>query len=498
MRPCVLLLISFFYFSSVLGQENPEPGYELTLDEVIALACDSSLDVFIARNNYLAEYWMYKNYKAGKLPFIDFNSTPVDFNRSLTQEYSFADSAYNYVEQQTLSSYLNLSLNQNITKTGGRIFVDSDLGRLENLKGNNPVQYSTTIIRVGLEQQLIGFNPYKWDNRMSPLRFEAAKKEYLESVSGIAVKAVEHFFDLALAQVTVEIAVRNLANADTLYAIGEKRFAIASVSQEDLYTLQLDLINSRNRLKTARKDLNRAKMRLNSFLRMDESVDITLKLPENLPGVSPDPLKALSMARENNPVFINNRLQLLDASRDVEQARKESKFSSSLLASLGLNQSARNIPEAYQNPEDQEKVRVTLSVPVVDWGVARGRYKLAMRHREAARLMLEQNEIDFEQDVINTVNEFIIQKDLVSGAAQADTVAGKAYEITKRRFLTGKADLTKLNIASQSRVNARTSYITALERYWNYYYTIRQLTLYDFEGQTSLSADFDRLMGLAE
>lgn len=143
MKPVILLFSSLILLITtsleLYSQGSQKIKYTLNLNEVITLASDSSLDVFIAQNSYLVEYWVYKNYKAGKLPFIDLYTTPATYNKSYIQEYNFSDSSYYYVDQQKLNSYLNLSLNQNIFKTGGRVFIDSDIARLENLKNNSPL-----------------------------------------------------------------------------------------------------------------------------------------------------------------------------------------------------------------------------------------------------------------------------------------------------------------------------------------------------------------------
>ena len=108
---------------------------------------------------------------------------------------------------------------------------------------------------------------------------------------------------------------------------------------------------------------------------------------------------------------------------------------------------------------------------------------------------VEQAAIDFNKQVLLTVEEFNLQERLVQGAAEADTVARYAYEISKRRFMMGNVDILKLNATQTSSIAAKRSYINALEQYWNYFYTIRQLTLYDFEKQESLLDRLDELVG---
>jgi len=93
---------------------------------------------------------------------------------------------------------------------------------------------------------------------------------------------------------------------------------------------------------------------------------------------------------------------------------------------------------------------------------------------------VEQQEIDFEQEVFLKVMQFNMQQNQVNIAAKADTVAQKRFYVTKQRYLIGKIDITDLNIAQTESDNARLSYISALRTLWRSYYELRRLTLYDF------------------
>ncbi len=484
---------SFFLCLFVTGQllaQQIEKPQVLNLETVIRLATDSSLSAFVAENTYFASYWEYQTYLAGKRPFLNLSSTPADFKRYVTQEFNFLDTAYQYVEQSTLNSSVNLSLNQNITATGGKVYVDSELARLENFNGSNPVQYSSIPVRIGLSQPVFGYNDFKWQRKIEPVKYEKAKKELIESLEEISIKAVTYFFDVARMQVNYEIAVTNLANADTLYSIGLKRFDIASISQEDLYTLNLEKINALNSYKEAKTSLKRAKLKLSSLLRLGNEFSFTLEIPDQIPNLELEPERCLVVALENNPEILSFRQQRLEAARRVDQIKKESRFNADLNASFGLNQRGNSIPGSYQNPLDQELVKLSLFIPILDWGVAKGKYNLEQRKMEAVEARVTQEAIDFEQDVIMTVEEFNIQDELVQGAAKADTIAQFAYDIAKQRFIIGKVDITKLNATHSASISAKTSYINALEEYWRYYYTIRKLTLYDFEHNTKLIQNF--------
>ena len=74
-------------------------------------------------------------------------------------------------------------------------------------------------------------------------------------------------------------------------------------------------------------------------------------------------------------------------------------------------------------------------------------------------------------------------------AATADDIAGRSYEIAKQRYLIGKVDITDLNQALAKKDDARQRYIQSLNDFWQAYYTLRQLTLYDFARNEPLYVD---------
>lgn len=51
-----------------------------------------------------------------------------------------------------------------------------------------------------------------------------------------------------------------------------------------------------------------------------------------------------------------------------------------------------------------------------------------------------------------------------------------------------------LNASISEKDSARRNYISALYNYWSLYYTLRSMTLYDFERNTMLTEDYHLLI----
>lgn len=463
----------------------------LDLKRTIALANDSSLSAFRYQNMYLSGYWEYRSYKAARLPSLSLNLTPAQYYRYITQRYDSQADIDVYREQQMFSAAAGLSLVQNFDLLGGTFYVDTQLDYLRNFGDVNSTQFSTVPFRIGYQQDLLGFNAFRWDRKIEPLKFEKVKKQFIYNSESVSEEAVNYFFSLAMAQADYRLAEDNLATADTLYAIGEQRQKIAAISQADLLTLKLDKVNARNTLKNAEITRKRAMSALATFLNLDKNTYIEIDLPSRPRYVDIPADRALLLAKENNPTYLEQRQNVLEAEREVDRTKKESRFNASVNASVGFNQVADNLGAAYRNLLQQDLVSLTVSIPLVDWGVRKGKYNMARNNLNVVKIAARQEEISLEEDVMMTVSDFNVQQDLIASASEALDLAELAYDQTRRRFIIGKADISSLTLSLNRQQEAQKNYIQALQNYWLNYYKIRKLTLHDFESGMSLSDRFD-------
>ena len=464
---------------------------KLDLQHTIEIANDSSLSAFRYQNMYLSGYWEFRTYKANRLPSLTLDLTPAKYYRYITQRYDSNEDIDVYREQQMFSAGAGLSLSQNFDLLGGTFYVDTQLDYMYNFGDSKSSQFSTVPFRIGYQQDLLGFNAFRWDRKIEPLKFEKVKKQYLYNAESVSEEAVNYFFALAMAQADYKLAQDNVATADTLYAIGEQRKKIASISQADLVTLKLDKVNARNTLKNAEISRKRAMSALATFLNMDRNSYIEIDLPSRPRYIDVPADMAMALARENNPTYLEQRQNVLEAERDVDRTKKESRFNASFNASVGFNQVADNIGDAYRDLLQQDLVSFSISVPLIDWGVRKGKYNMAKNNLNVVKIAARQEEISLEEDVMMTVSDFNVQQDMIASAEEALDLAEMAYDQTRKRFIIGKADINSLTLAQNRQQEAQKNYIQALQNYWLSYYKIRKLTLYDFEFGISLSERFD-------
>ena len=482
------IILSFLLFTSAALHAQT---LTLSLERTISLAADSSLEAFRTKNMYLAGYWQYRTFKAGRLPSLTLNLTPAQYYRDITKRYNYDKNVEEYRTQQSFYASGNLRVKQNFDLLGGTFFLDSDLGYMRNFGENTYNQFTTIPIRIGYSQDLLGYNPFRWERKIEPLKYEIAKKELLYNIENISEQATTYFFQLAMAQAEYDLAKENVASTDTLYRTGQERHKIASIDKAELLTLKLDAVNARNTLQNADIALKRAMFSLASFLNFDKNTEIRLRLPGRPKDMQISVDEALTLARENNPKFLDLKQEVLEAEQQVDKTKKEAMFNASVNASIGFNQVSSKLKNAYRDPLQQDVVSVSISIPLIDWGVRKGKHNIAKNNLNVAQISARQEELTVEEDVIMTVGDFNIQQHLISSAEEVLDLAVMAYAETKQRFMIGKADINSLTLSLNRQQEAQRNYISALQNYWLSYFKIRKLTLRDFETGISLSNEFD-------
>ena len=466
---------------------------KLTLPEVIEVAHEQSLMALMSRHQFRRSYWEFRSHQASYRPGLTLEGTLPSLTNA-TESVIQPDGTEEFVERSFMRTSLDMQLNQNIWLTGGRVFVSSQLQRNDNFGEEPPTNYLSYPVTIGFMQPINGYNEFKWDRKIEPLKYEAAKLQYLNTMERVSQQSVRYFFDLSLAQINLEIAEKNMANTDTLYQIATGRYQLGTIAENDLLQMELSRLNSETALNEATIDLELRKSRLRSFLGFNEKVSLELILPREVPTIEMDYARTLDEAKANNPEILQMEQQLLESEKAVAEARSRKGIRGDLYAQFGLSGVDEDIRNSYTNLNRQQRVEVGVTVPILDWGMGRGQYRMAQSAQEVVKMDMSQSMIDFDENIFLQVMQFNLQDDQVAIASKADTIADLRYEVTKQRFLIGKIDVLDLNVALEEKDVARRGFVEALRNYWNYYYDLRGLTLYDWQKDIKLSEDFDDLL----
>ena len=333
----------------------------------------------------------------------------------------------------------------------------------------------------------------KWNRRIEPVRYAEAKAAFLTATEELTMTTINYFFNLLLAKENVGIARQNLKNADKLYEVAKAKRSMGQISENDLLQLELNVLNARSTLTENESNLKSNMFKLRSFLALGEDEELEPVVPETIPTVLLNYPDVLDKALANNSFAHNIRRRQLEADFEVAKAKgnlREIK----LYAPVGFTGTDNEFNSAYRRLKDNQIVEVGFKIPILDWGKRRGQVKIAQSNRDVTESKLRQETMNFNQNLFILVVQFNNQQAQLQIADDADKIAQKRYSTNVETFMVGKISTLDLNDSQTKKDEARQKHINELFYYWYYYYQLRSLTLWDFNTNTNIDADFEKII----
>jgi outer membrane protein len=450
----------------------------LNLQEVVRRARSQSVASLIAETGRESSYWEYRSYRASLYPQLALLGTLPDFNRSFSPAPQ-PDGSIRYQPIVINNSGLNLELRQNVGISGGELFLNSQMQRFDDLK-EKKTQYNSNPISIGYRQSLFAYNPFRWAKKIEPLRLERSRRNYLSQLEGVSLEATTYYFALLLAQMDHRMALQNVANGKKILEIASVRHDMGRISQNSLLQVRYSLLNAKNALVQARQDVQTAFLQLKAYAGLEEGA-ANVEVPSALPSLQINKEKALAQALKNKETVLDFKIRSLEAQREVQIAKGERGPSAGLFASVGLSNAAEQLEGVYQDPVNQQRVSIGFTIPIVDWGRSKALVKTAEAQQKLTAYSVQQEQLIFEQQLITEVTQMASLEEQIAVAKEAAEVAQQRYRIAGESFGLGQISITELNIAQNEKDNARRIYLQVLRNFWETYYRLRLLTLYDFE-----------------
>jgi outer membrane protein TolC len=451
----------------------------IDLDQCIKLAQSRGQEAKIAEKTVAASYNDLRAFKAGLLPQLRFDANTPGILRSINQILQ-PNGTFEFRQQNQAFSSATFSVSQQIAPTGGQVFASSGLTRLDVFGSSGYRLYQSSPMLVGISQPLFSYNSLRWQNKIQPMQYRVAERRYMESLEDIAVAAAGKYFDVYIAQMTLENAKFNLDVTDSVYTISEGRYRVGKIAENDLLQTELAFLNAQANLNQAEIALKKARIELAISLGLENPEAIQVQHPEGLDLIKIDEEFALLEAKSNRSDLLDYESRGMQAESAVAQAKANARLNASLNASYGLNQSGNTLEDVYSQPKAQQTASIGIGIPILQWGRGKAQVQAAELRSEQIHEQITLDQRRLERDVRFQVMDFVVVQQQLIIAAKADTIALRRFDVAKNRYLIGKIDITNLQIAQSEKDNARRQYIQALKQYWVAYFQLRRATLYDF------------------
>ncbi len=482
-RKTLLIVVALQFLNAFDMSAQVEKGY-LTLHDCIRLARANGPLGVMARNTFESKHSAYRSFTATFYPQLALQGDVPGYAHSINP-IVLPDGTTIFTPQSEASSSLNLGLTQKIPFTGGQLMLLSGLNRIDLMESRSHY-YRSRPLTLTLSQPLFQINTMQWDQEAQDIHYRMASRELAEAMENCAIDVTNKFFDLYLASINSSNAAANVANNDTLYRISKGRYNVGKIAENDLLQSELAYLSARTQLENANVGLNRSEQNLRVALGLPSTTLIALSPPTEIPTARIDPDTALAQARRNRSDVLDFDFQLMTAERNVVQAKSDNSLNALMTASIGYNQRAPVLPDAYRDLLDQEQFSVGFTIPVFRWGAGSWAVDAALAEKRVTEASVAQQRHDFEQEVLYQAARLNLLREQVVVAAKSDTIAQRRFDVAKDRYVIGKIDIPILFIAQSEKDNARRANVQTLWDYWSTYFRVRRLTLYDVETGASL------------
>ena len=472
----IIIINTLFTLSGIYGQETV-----LTLEEAIAISQGGSMEKHRAQWEYQYASNQMNLFQAELRPQVVLQASLPHFYKSTTPVVQPNGSIFFQPISQD-NSLVSLNLTQKILPTNTIVFAQTHLQRFQDFSGNL-THYNNSPFRVGITQSFNHFNQDRWNQKIFKIDNLIAQKHLTASDEKVAAQVTSAFFEVLMAQVDLQIARTNKANNEKLYRIALERYDLGKISKSDLLQLELGVSTARQHENRASRSMIRATAHLNEVMNSKITIDtMSIVHPPSIPRLEMIDANMLAiMAWDNRPEQWEFRKLILEAEQAMDKARREHGWQARLTAQIGLTARGNSISESYEQTKMETLVEVGIQVPILDGGRRKYSIQQARSSHEYLQSETTYSESMFKQQIRQLVLQFNHLQQETRHAHQSYQIAEDRYNIVNQRYLLDDINITEMTLAFGERDQAWRNYIDVLQAFWITYYTLRQLTLYNFD-----------------
>lgn len=456
----------------------------ITLQEAVALAQQNSIQATLNKNNYEVSNQTFKLQRAQLFPQLNLNANLPGYNSSITS-VTQPDGTIKFTTVEQAYSNIGISLNQRIAATGGTFTASSNINRFDRLTGNRTTNFNTQPFVLGFNQPLFRFNEAAFNLKTARINKLIGSKVFIKEQQQLALEVSNQFHALLQSQQQLILLQANKINTDSLLQAATLKLKLGKIDEEEYLQIQLEQINTTTQLQQVRANYDLLKIEFCNLLAIP-TTDLSLveSKPNNsaVNSITESTLTQLIASyKSNSPEYEQQKLAQLQNEAALKRAKLNRLPNLNLIAGYGSNQSAPILNSAYQNVLTQQNATIGIAVPLFSSGANSASLKIASYQLQNQNLQLQQLEQRVTNEVMSQIQAYNMAIEQISSALFADSIAQRRYEISYNKYQVGKITYTDLLAAQNQKIQAKQNYTNAIATYWQAYYQLRVITLFNIE-----------------
>ena len=338
---------------------------------------------------------------------------------------------------------------------------------------------------LSLDQPIFTYNRTKLELRQLELALERSKLNYAMQQLSIERSVTQAFYQVYQSYKNLLTAREEVQNQRENYEIIKHKVENKLVAREELFQAEVNLATSESSLYDQETSYENTKDEFKQTLGLPLDMDISVLPNTEVVPVDVDLNKAVDYALKQRMELRNMEIQIEEGTFSLIEAKATNEFVGNISAQVGLFSNGSNLSKAFQKPEDNQNVNISLTIPIWDWGVR----KSTIRNAELSN---ESTQIDFEEEKKSIVIEVRqLCRNLPKLVKQIEINEQKiknaqmTYEINLENYRNGTITGMDLQQYQTQLSNAKTEHTNSIIQYKIELLNLKIQTLWDFQTDTS-------------
>jgi outer membrane protein len=475
----LLLLLMLTSLTGARAQQG------MTLDQALKVAETNSPSMKISRLSLIRSQENLNAQNAALKSNFSLSVNPIGYSQ--TREFNDLISQWNTVK--TTESYGTFTISQPIVPTDARISLTNQFGYRDSYSefSNTTTKGFSNNLSLNFDQPLFTYNRTKLQLSELRLALENSRLSYAIQLLALEKQVTQAFYYVYQQQKRLEIANTAYENMIKSHAVIQNKVDAGLSAKEEMYQAELNMATAKSDFENAQVSFENAKDQFKVLIGMSLFEDLIV-----LPNIAVDTVRVdIAFAIDNG---VKNRMELRQrqintetAEFDLIQTKSLNEFKGNLGLSVGIFGDNKVFGRVYANPTDNERISLSFSIPVWDWGERKSRIKASEASIESSKVSYQDEENNIilgirqvYRNLLNLQNQIVIAKQNVTNAQLT-------YDLNLERYKNGDLTGMDLNIFQNQLSDKQLTYTNSLISYKLELLNLKIQTLYDFETRQSVS-----------
>jgi outer membrane protein len=459
----------------------------LTLEQALSIAETNSPTMKKTRLNLIRNQENLNAQNASLKSQFSLLLTPLSYNQSRI----FSDLISDYNTVKKTQTYGTFTIMQPIVWTDATLSLTNTFGYLDNYSEFATQQKKgfSNDLAIRFDQPLFTYNRTKLQLKELQLALENSQLNYAIQLLALEKQVTQAFYYVYQQQQSLDIANQAYQNMQKSHEVSKNKVDAGISAREEMFQAELNLATTRSDFENKQVSLETAKDDFKLLIGISLYDDILV-----IPNISVDTVAIdISFAIDQG---LNSRMELRQRKISIEtsqfdliQTKAQNEFKGSLGLSVGLfgdNEKLRNVYDK-ESLTDNEEVRLTLEIPLWDWGKRKSMIKASEANIETANINLEEERNIIILDIRKVYRNLQNLQNQITIARQSVTNAQLTYDLNLEKYKNGDLTGMDLNIYQNQLSEKQLSYTNSLISYKLELLNLKIQTLFDFEKKEAVS-----------